>query len=43
MFSNYFKVAVRSILRHKVYSIINIAGFSRQNVDYFVKALAAVL
>ena len=28
MFSNYFKVAVRNILRHKVYSIINIAGLS---------------
>jgi len=28
MFSNYFKIAIRNILRHKVYSIINIAGLS---------------
>jgi len=28
MFKNYLTVAVRNILRHKVYSIINIAGFS---------------
>jgi putative ABC transport system permease protein len=28
MFSNYLKIAVRNILRHKVYSIINIAGLS---------------
>ena len=28
MFSNYFKIAVRNILRHKAYSIINIAGLS---------------
>ncbi|MGD2270373.1 MAG: ABC transporter permease [Desulfobacterales bacterium] len=28
MITNYFKIAVRKILRHKVYSIINIAGLS---------------
>ena len=28
MFSNYLKVAFRNILRHRVYSIINIAGLS---------------
>jgi putative ABC transport system permease protein len=28
MFSNYFKIAIRNILRHKVYSIINIVGLS---------------
>ena len=28
MILNYFKIAVRNILRHKVYSIINIAGLS---------------
>ena len=28
MISNYFKIAIRNILRHKVYSIINIAGLS---------------
>lgn len=28
MIANYFKIAIRNILRHKVYSIINIAGLS---------------
>ena len=28
MISNYFKIAIRNILRHKVYSIINISGLS---------------
>jgi putative ABC transport system permease protein len=28
MIANYFKIAVRNILRHKAYSIINIAGLS---------------
>ena len=28
MFSNYIKIAIRNILHHKVYSIINIAGLS---------------
>ena len=28
MFKNYLTVAVRNIMRHKVYSIINIAGLS---------------
>jgi putative ABC transport system permease protein len=28
MITNYFKIAIRNILRHKIYSIINIAGLS---------------
>jgi hypothetical protein len=28
MFSNYIKIAIRNILRHKVYSIINIVGLA---------------
>jgi putative ABC transport system permease protein len=28
MFSNYFKIAIRNIIKHKGYSIINIAGLA---------------
>ena len=28
MFSNYFKTAIRNILKHKGFSIINIAGLA---------------
>ena len=28
MFQNYFKIALRNLLRHKIYSVINIAGLA---------------
>ena len=28
MFKNYVKIAIRSLLKHKIYSFINITGFS---------------
>jgi putative ABC transport system permease protein len=28
MFKNYFKIAIRNIIRHKVYSTLNIAGLA---------------
>ena len=40
MFSNYFKTAIRNILKHKGYSIINIAGLA---IGLAIFSLAATL